>query len=284
MRVRKQLLAVLVATAMAMPPMASNLAVAQTPEAASNVARPMKNYKPKPPGPAFLLDLTKGADPDVHFASDYVINENWINSSVRPRNVIYGKGGVALRLEKRRDRKKQYTGAEIQRHGFYGYGRFEAVMKPAAGNGVVTSYFTHTFEQFGDPHDEIDIEFLGNKPTQLHLNYFKDSKQAGSIYVQLDFDWSKAFHLYAYEWDPNEIRWYVDGKLVHRVAGPVPPIPVAPGRVMVQLWAPGAISVGWAGKINLKEPVQTEITCLSHVPKGGTGPQCSDEFKTAPPK
>jgi endo-1,3-1,4-beta-glycanase ExoK len=256
----------------------------QSPEAASKVARPIKDYKPKPPGPAFLMDLTRGFDPNTHYISDYAIKDSWINSSVHPRNVIYGKDGVTLRLEKRRDRRKQYTGAEIQRQGFYGYGRFEAVMKPAAGNGVVTSYFTHTFEMFNDPHDEVDIEFLGNKPTQLHLNYFKDSKQAGSIYVQLDFDWSKDFHLYAYEWDPNEIRWYVDGKLVHRVTGPIPPIPLAPGRVMVQLWAPSAASVDWVGKINLKRPVETRITCLSHVPRGGSGPQCSDQFKASPPK
>jgi beta-glucanase (GH16 family) len=53
----------------------------------------------------------------------------------------------------------------------------------------------------------------------------------------LGFDASEAFHEYAIEWDPCEIRWLVDRKLVHRrVVWDPTPIPHLPMTLHVNTW------------------------------------------------
>ena len=55
--------------------------------------------------------------------------------------------------------------------------------------------------------------------------------------IKLGFDASKALHDFTIEWDPCEIRWFVDQKLVHRRATWEPtPIPHLPMTLHVNTW------------------------------------------------
>jgi beta-glucanase (GH16 family) len=55
--------------------------------------------------------------------------------------------------------------------------------------------------------------------------------------IDLGFDASLEFHRYAIEWEPEEIRWFVDDKLIHvRRAGLPTPIPHLPMRFHVNTW------------------------------------------------
>ena len=55
--------------------------------------------------------------------------------------------------------------------------------------------------------------------------------------VPLGFDASEAAHRFTIEWDPCEIRWFVDGELVHRRAAWNPtPIPDLPMTLHVNTW------------------------------------------------
>jgi endo-1,3-1,4-beta-glycanase ExoK len=181
-------------------------------------------------------------------------------------------------LEVRREKTgyKTIAGAEYQRRGFFHYGRYEVVMKPAKGSGTVSAMFTHTHGQFGDPHDEIDIEFLGNRPRELHLNYFTDGQAAGSIYVPLGFDATRELHLYAFEWEPDEIRWYVDDRLVYTATLA---IPQAPGRLMVHLWSGGREQYDWHGRPTFKDGTRASVYCLSFRAQGDDTAQCSSTFR-----
>ncbi|MEQ9507310.1 MAG: family 16 glycosylhydrolase [Hyphomonas sp.] len=186
-----------------------------------------------------------------------------------------------IKLEVRRERlgDKNISGGEYQRRGFYHFGRYEVVMIPAPGSGTVSAMFTHTDAYFDDPHDEIDIEFLGGNPRQLHLNYFANYDGIGSIYVPLDFDTTKAAHLYAFEWEPNEIRWYVDDKMIHRSTWADHPIPRTPGRLMVHAWSGGPAQYDWHGRPNFKNGTTADVFCLSYQATGDTTEQCSDTFE-----
>lgn len=234
------------------------------------------------PGPAFILHLSKGFDERNQYLSDYVIEDAWNGAGFDPNNVHYGKDGATLVIQKRKMKSVNYAGAELQAKGFYGYGRYEAIVKAEAGSGLVSSFFTHTFEQFGDPHDEIDIEFMGRNNRELHLNYFKDGKPIQDHYSSLDFDNSADFHLYAFEWAPDSIKWFVDGKQIFEVHGSKAHIPRASGRVMMNLWTAGDAGLGWTGPREFKDNTSASYKCVSHVPLGKTGRQCSDDF--APPK
>jgi hypothetical protein len=92
-----------------------------------------------------------------------------------------------------------------------------------------------------------DVEILGNQPDQLLVNVFYNPGTDGAKFdygyrgtpavIKLGFDASKALHRFTIEWDPCEIRWFVDQKLVHRRATWDPtPIPHLPMTLHVNTW------------------------------------------------
>lgn len=187
---------------------------------------------------------------------------------------------IELELKRKRVAYKDIAGAEYHRRGFFHFGRYEVVMQAAPGSGTVSAMFTHTHDQFGDPHDEIDIEFLGKDLTQMYANYFTDGRAMGGHFVPLGFDASKETHLYAFEWDPDEIRWYVDNRLVYTATPETHPIPQAPGRLMLSLWSGQPAQYGWHGKPTFKDGTRAKYYCLSFRATGDRTAQCSDTFTT----
>jgi beta-glucanase (GH16 family) len=156
-------------------------------------------------------------------------------------------------------------------------------VKTSPEYGAVSSFFTYTGPQFDDQHDEIDFEFVGKTPRSVHLNYFRNGKD-DAIDVPLWFDSSQAEHLYAFEWASDAIRWYVDGHLIHEVtaARARNGIPASSGHVIANIWAGSGAATGWTGEPRFQS-ASALYRCMSHVPAGQKGPQCSDTFK-APPK
>ena len=187
-----------------------------------------------------------------------------------------------IELEVRRERTayKTISGAEYYRQGFHHFGRYEAVMQAAPGSGTVSALFTHTSNQFGDPHDEIDIEFLGKDLTQMYANYYTDGENMGGVLIPLGFDASKGIHLYAFEWDPDEIRWYVDDRLVYTATPATHPIPQASGRLMLSLWSSGRELAGWHGEPTFEDGARARYYCISYRAIGDRTGQCSDTFTT----
>ncbi len=236
----------------------------------------------KKPDGAFLVDLKAGFDGETQYLSEYEMDTEWIKIAFRPGNVRFGKDGMTLELSRTRG-KLPFAGAEFQRSGFYGYGRYEAVLKASEGSGAVSSFFTHTDSYFDDPHDEIDFEFVARSPRQVHLNYFHKG-ESDPVDIPLWFDTAMADHLYAFEWTPESIRWFVDGHMIREVlAGrDGPGIPTTSGRVLANLWAGSGSATGWTGE-PMFQRTSAAYRCISHVPMGKGGSQCSDTFK-APPK
>jgi len=152
-------------------------------------------------------------------------------------------------------------------------------MQAARGSGVVSSFFTHTDSTFGDPHDEIDIEFLGNNTRRLHPNIFAQGETQGSTYVDLPFDAAEEVHLYAFDWQPNSVKWYVDDELVQTITSSDRPIPQTPGRVIMNIWTGSPAQYDWHGKPTFKAPTQATYYCVSFRAAGDNRPQCSDTFK-----
>jgi beta-glucanase (GH16 family) len=235
------------------------------------------------PGPAFLIDLSKGPDKDTQYLSNYDIHADWAEIGFRDSNIRFGKDGMTLYAERHHVDKLSYTSAEFQKTGFYGYGRYEVVMRSSNAVGVVSSFFTHTFSQFGDPHDEIDFEFIGRTQRSVHTNVFHDN-DGDAVDVPLWFDPSAGEHLYAFEWSPDAVRWYVDNVKIREFtrAQAKGGLPTASSRVISNLWASSGQSEEWVGTPHF-DSTAAFYRCMSHVPMGQKRPQCSDTFK-APPK
>jgi endo-1,3-1,4-beta-glycanase ExoK len=234
-------------------------------------------------GDAFLVDFTEGFGRDELYISDFDIRSDWSFMYFRRANVMFDDAGMTLHTRKNGDEDMPYTSAEVQRVGFYGYGRYEVVMRASNAPGAVASFFTHTSEYLGDPHDEVDIEVLGRAPHAVHVNHFSGGDSDAAV-IELGFDASEAEHLYAFEWLPGSITWYVDGVKVHEVtnATSVVPVPTTSSRVIVNTWVGNRDTEEWLGTPEFEE-TSALYRCLSHIPAGQTGRQCSDVF-TPPPR
>src|SRR5690606_38299309 len=111
--------------------------------------------------------------------------------------------------------------AELYTATSYRYGRVEARVRFAAGDGVVSSFFLWKdgSELPGVFWNERDFEKLG-ATCYLETNAFFGNPAA--VHPQkatLALDLCGAFHTYAYEWTPDYIAWFVDGMEIRRETG-----------------------------------------------------------------
>ena len=162
----------------------------------------------------------------------------------RPENVIAQSGeGLSLAVVQESLGVRNFSAASISSRSVFLYGRFESTLQATSVSGLVTGFFLHR----DSPRQEIDIEITGNRPDRLLVNVFYNPGAEGAKFdygyrgtpaaVPLGFDASEAAHRFAIEWDPCEIRWFVDGELVHRRAAWNPtPIPDLPMTLHVNTW------------------------------------------------
>lgn len=164
--------------------------------------------------------------------------------------------------------------AEARTQQKFGFGRYEARMKTAAGKGLNTAFFTYIGKTHGaDEHDEIDFEFLGKNPKIVQVRHWRDGKGTKPKYVRLGFDSSKDFHNYAFEWDRHEVRWYVDDRLVHKTGLTTDEKIEAPQNeqhIFLSLWSGSDRLNDWLGDFQYTKPVTAEIEWLKFTPFEGS--------------
>ena len=108
---------------------------------------------------------------------------------------------------------------------------------PAVRQGVPTEELRALLRALGLPHDEIDFEFLGRSASTVQLNYFAAGKGDHGHDVELGFDPARTMADYAFEWTPEGIRWFVNGREVHAVRRQEGrPFPVTPGKICLSIW------------------------------------------------
>ena len=107
------------------------------------------------------------------------------------------------------------------------YGRIEAKMSLPAGDGYWPAFWMLPTQEGVDVYGtwaasgELDImEAVGQNPGQVNgtIHYggqWPNNVYSGGTYKFADGTTIAAEHLYAVEWEPGEIRWYVDDILYH---------------------------------------------------------------------
>jgi hypothetical protein len=113
------------------------------------------------------------------------------------------------------------SSAELYQSEAHTYGRFEARIRFAAGDGVISSFFLWKpgSELAGTFWNELDFEKLGAdcrmQTNPLYGLPVADHGQIASVSGDLCAD----YHTYAFEWTPGYIAWLIDGVEVRREAG-----------------------------------------------------------------
>lgn len=223
------------------------------------------------------VDFTKtGWAYGLYLASYSVNKDHHYRVNYSPRAVSWTRDGIKLNMKDAVAATKWlWDSAEIHVPRKTGYGRYEVIMKPADTGGVISSFFTYTGPFYGDPHDEIDIEFLGKNRDEVEFNIFTNGEPAGSVPYKLGYNVSQAFHLYAFDWQPDAVRFYVDGEFIHSFTSKEFELPSHAGRMMINLWT-GTLT-DWHGEASPSARATAQYKCIAYRPSGDTtSPLCSD--------
>jgi beta-glucanase (GH16 family) len=115
-----------------------------------------------------------------------------------------------------------YTSSRLLTKGKFEftYGRVEARLKLPYGQGIWPAFWMlgNDIDQVGWPDSgEIDImENIGREPDIVHGTVhgpgYSGASGRGGPYVLKEGNFADDFHVFALEWEPEELRWYVDGQ------------------------------------------------------------------------
>ena len=109
--------------------------------------------------------------------------------------------------------------AELYRTQAYFYGRFEARVRYAPGEGVVSSFFLWKDGSSSTTSwNELDYEKV-NATCRLTTNIWTGKGTQSSQTNTTTFDVCADYHTYAFEWTPDYIAWFIDGTQIRRVTG-----------------------------------------------------------------
>ncbi|HET9956672.1 MAG TPA: family 16 glycosylhydrolase [Polyangiaceae bacterium] len=113
--------------------------------------------------------------------------------------------------------------AELYNTQAYVYGRFEARIRYAPGDGVISSFFLwkEGSEKDGAYWNELDFEKL-NSNCRMQTNAIFGNPESGHEQSHTDLgEICAGYHDYAFEWTPSYISWVVDGREIRREAGSI---------------------------------------------------------------
>ncbi|MBR1592590.1 MAG: glycoside hydrolase family 16 protein [Ruminococcus sp.] len=206
-----------------------------------------------------VADFTKGETP-LFFASDGWTNGSCFDCGWYKQNTSFADGVLSLTIDKDHSGKYNYSGAEYRTADTYGYGYYETSMQAIRNDGVVSSFFTYTGPSENNPWDEIDIEILGKDTTRVQFNYYTDSKGNHEYMYDLGFDASESYHTYGFDWQPDHITWYVDGKAVYTANDN---IPSTKGRIMMNTW-PGTGVDEWLSPFDGNTPLTARYQWVTY--------------------
>ncbi|MEM8530191.1 MAG: family 16 glycosylhydrolase [Chloroflexota bacterium] len=155
---------------------------------------------------------------------------------IAPDDVYIEDGNLVIRSQERDYGGRSYTSGKVTTgSGKYDftYGRVEIRSKQPAGKGLHAAHWLLQHECAGfDPcvtwPPEFDIlEVLGDQTTTVHQNvhygtcyHCRWPDNASSPKSTTVSDTSQNYHTYAIEWEPDEVRWYIDDVQTHTWNGP----------------------------------------------------------------
>ena len=173
-----------------------------------------------------------GSSPDPTKWTFDIGGDGWGNHELeyytdRPQNVRIEHGHLVITARQEKytgadGKTRDYTSARLKTLGKFSvtYGRIEARIKMPRGQGVWPAFWMlgSNINQVGWPESgEIDImENIGREPAVVHGTLhgpgYSGDKGIGTPFSLRHGRFADRYHVFAVEWEPNVIRFYVDGK------------------------------------------------------------------------
>ncbi len=141
---------------------------------------------------------------------------------------------------------KPYRSGRLWTRQGWTHGRFEAKAKLPTTQGMWPAIWLLPRDAPWPTGGEIDImENRGSEPHQVSSAYHWGKSVAERQYVShphapqeadgAHVNFHDSFHIYAVEWEPETLRFYVDGSLHFTITGEEAPIPSTPMSVVLNL-------------------------------------------------
>jgi beta-glucanase (GH16 family) len=157
----------------------------------------------------------------------------------RPQNVHEENGNLVIAAIKERftgtdGLQREYTSARLKSEGHFSqrYGRFEARIQIPSGQGAWPAFWMlgADYSAKGWPNcGEIDVmESVGTNPDKIqgsiHGPGYSGTNRLTAAYRLQTGRFSDSFHVFAVEWEPQVVRFYVDNELyATRTPADLPP-------------------------------------------------------------
>ena len=174
-----------------------------------------------------------GSSPDNHKWNVQTGGSGWGNDELqyytsRPQNVRQENGDLVIEARKESfvgpdGVRRNFTSARITTERLFSqkYGRFEARIQVPSGQGVWPAFWllgTNVPETGWPECGEIDVmENVGREPGVIHGTIhgpgYSGATPLTTAYTLSQGHFSDGFHIFTVEWEPGEIRFYVDGEL-----------------------------------------------------------------------
>lgn len=194
---------------------------------------------PPPPPPSYVLtwsDEFNAANGSLPDSSKWVMETGgtgWGNNELetytnRTKNVHIHDGKLMIIAAKETYTgtdgiTKQYTSARLKTAGLFEqkYGRFEARIQVPQGQGMWPAFWMlgSNVGKVGWPDcGEIDImENIGKEPDKVHGSMHGPGYSGGNsltgTFTLPSGKFADGFHIFAVEWEPSVVRFYVDSNL-----------------------------------------------------------------------
>ncbi len=151
-----------------------------------------------------------------------------------PRNVTVSDGKLCLTMRKEKTPAAEakfgyhdYTSATVHSKVRTAYGYFEVKAKPMASGGSSSFWFQRGAAPRSDPVTEIDVFEIGGKAKGFERKYnmtvHVTGIPPGAKHWQVGRVWLAPwpliddYHVYGLQWDKDELKYFVDGVVVHTV-------------------------------------------------------------------
>jgi beta-glucanase (GH16 family) len=154
------------------------------------------------------------------------------------QNVSVADGILSLKLSGSQPGQKPVCAEIASKRANFRYGSYSASIKTPKAAGGVVGWFVYR----DSPLNEVDVEMLTKDNRDLHFTLHHIQTDVDYKLVKLAFDPSAAFHEYRFDWHPDKVEYFVDGKPAGTLTKQVPDLETS---IMLNHWS-GNIA-GWGG-------------------------------------